>query len=259
MNEGKGRVCLVGATGRMGRRVQCYIAHHPSLVLSAALQRHGNGTELSPGVPIFTDPRQAASHADVLLDFAAPAACVTLAPVCADTGTAYLVASSGLTAADEAALNAASKTIAVLHAPNLCMGVNVMMELVEMAAARLAAYDVEISEIHHRLKRDAPSGTAHALGEAVQRGRGKMVPVVGRQGFTPMTRANDELGYASLRGGDVAGEHTVYFFGESERLEITHRASSGDIWATGALHAAKWLLGRPPGRYSMHDVLLGDP
>jgi 4-hydroxy-tetrahydrodipicolinate reductase len=129
-----------------------------------------------------------------------------------------------------------------------------MLEWVELATRRLAGFDVEISEIHHRHKRDAPSGTALALGQAARAGRPELQDVLGRAGVGP-ARPDEALGYAAVRGGDVAGEHTVYFFGEHERLEITHRSSSGDIFAAGALKACAWLTGRAPGRYTMHDVL----
>ncbi|MES1170828.1 MAG: 4-hydroxy-tetrahydrodipicolinate reductase, partial [Actinomycetota bacterium] len=129
------------------------------------------------------------------------------------------------------------------------------LELVESAAKKLGiAFDVEVSEIHHRHKRDAPSGTALALTQAVQRGRGAMRVVQGRAGTGP-ARDKSELGVAALRGGDVAGEHTVYYFGDNERLEITHRAGNADIFARGALAAAEWIYGKPAGRYSMRDVL----
>jgi 4-hydroxy-tetrahydrodipicolinate reductase len=164
------------------------------------------------------------------------------------------VASTGLTPVDEAAIDDASAEVAIVQAANLRLGVNVMLELVEMAAARLRGFDAEISEIHHRHKRDAPSGTALALGAAVQRGAGKKTEVVGRHGMGE-PRGSQELGYAALRGGEVAGEHTVFFFGDSERLEITHRSTNADIFAAGALQAAQWLLGRAPGRYDMLDVL----
>ena len=255
MSAVKGRICLVGATGRMGQRVQRAVVSDPNLALACALQRTQAGNELSPGVPIYTDPATAFKAADVVIDFSAPAGCAELVAVCAKVGVAYLVASSALQERDETAMSQAAQHVAVLSAANLSAGVNVMFELARLAAQRLPTWDIEIAEIHHRGKRDAPGGTAYALGEAIQHARGPMRPIVGRHGVVQGGRGHDELGYAAMRGGDVAGEHTVYYFGPAERLELTHRATSGDIWATGALTAAQWLRGRPAGRYYMHDVL----
>jgi 4-hydroxy-tetrahydrodipicolinate reductase len=243
----------------MGGRVIRLIADHPRLRLTALLERTAGLSQLSapPQVVVTDNPERALAVADVLIDFSAPAAAATLAPVCVARGTAYLIAATALDAHDRAAVEQASTRIAVLQAANLSLGVNVLFDLVERAAATLGeAFEVEISEIHHRFKRDAPSGTALALGAAVERGRGSLKSVHGRHGIGE-PRAKDELGYAALRGGDVAGEHTVFFFGDNERIELTHRATSPDIFARGALVAAAWLVGRPAGRYAMRDVLRG--
>ena len=237
----------------MGQRVLRLLDNHPILRLGVVLARAG-GTPLPPELPVEHDVEAALARADVVVDFSAPAACSVIGPRCAALGIPYVVASTGLSTAEDKALNQVAKGVAVLQAANLSLGVNVMLELVELAASRLKDYDMEISEIHHRHKRDAPSGTALALGGAAQRGAGKRREVLGRQGITE-PRADDELGYAAMRGGEVAGEHTVYFFGEAERLEITHRSNNADIFAAGALRAAAWLLGKPAGRYSMLDVL----
>lgn len=261
-------VCLVGAGGRMGGRVCRLLLGSDRFYLASALERPG--TTLSPAdlgiaapadaeagtsVLITDDAQQAIRAARIVIDFAAPPATSTLAPVCAEHGVAYLVASTALTPADEAALEAASTRCAVLRAANLSLGVNVMLELVERAARSLGtSFDIEISEVHHRHKRDAPSGTALLLGQAVERGRGGLRSVFSRGGVDAL-RKPDELGYSVLRGGDVAGEHTVYYFGDTERIEITHRAGSSEVFARGALFAAAWLVARPAGRYTMRDVL----
>lgn len=237
----------------MGQRVLRLLDNHPILRLGVVLARAG-GSPLPPELPVEHDVDRALSCADVVVDFSAPAACSSVGPLCAARGIPYVVASTGLSTAEDRALDAAAQDVAVLQAANLSLGVNVMLELVELATSRLKDYDTEIGEIHHRHKRDAPSGTALALGQAVQRGAGKRREVLGRQGITE-PRAKDELGYAALRGGEVAGEHTVYLFGEDERLEITHRSNNADIFAAGALRAAVWLMGKPAGRYSMLDVL----
>lgn len=236
------KVVVVGANGRMGRRVVALLEEHPTLTLARAFDRDD-------------DPEQAIAGSHVVIDFAAPAVATRIAPICAKQGTAYLLASTALTSEDQHALDAAAHDVPILQAANLSIGVNVLAELVAEAAVRLHGFDVEISEIHHRHKRDAPSGTALALGEAARRGRAGLVDMHGRAGSK--VRAPEELGYAAMRGGDVAGEHTVYFFGDGERIELTHRATSPDIFARGALAAAAWLVTKPAGRYTMRDMLTG--
>lgn len=257
------RVCVVGPGGRMGQRLMRLLQNHERVVVASTLVREGAaslaldaGITASGGSVVETShPRQAFTEADVVIDFTAPPALRDLLPIAVELGVAYVVASTGLGATDEQAIDAAATRIAVVQAANLSLGVNVMLELVESAAKKLGvAFDVEVSEIHHRHKRDAPSGTALSLTQAVQQGRGAMRVVQARSGVGP-ARERDELGVAALRGGDVAGEHTVYYFGDNERLEITHRAGNADIFARGAIAAAEWLRGRPAGRYGMRDVL----
>jgi 4-hydroxy-tetrahydrodipicolinate reductase len=209
-------------------------------------------------VPAFAEPRALADAADVVLDFSAPAACARMAPACAAAGRAYVVASTALSTADTQALAQAAQHIPVLQAANLSVGVNVLMELVELAARRLPTADLEVAELHHRHKRDAPSGTALALGAAATAGRAQagqtLVPAVGRHGAAAQ-RAPDEIGYAALRGGDAAGEHTVFVLSDGERLELSHRCSHPQVFAAGALTACRWLVGRVAGHYSMRDVI----
>ncbi len=250
-------VCVAGAWGRMGTRVARLLESHPRLRFAVALEVAGKQAQ-EHVVPSTSDATKAVAMAQVVIDFSAPAAAASLAPVCASGRVPYLVASTALTAQDLAAIDAAAAHTPVLQAANLSLGVNVLLELAELAARRLSGFDVEIFEIHHRHKRDAPSGTALALGEAVQRGRGTLTPVLARGGQSHEREAH-ELGYAALRGGEVAGEHTVYFFGEVERIELGHRASSPDVFAQGALVAAEWLLDKPAGRYTMRDVLAARP
>jgi len=255
-SAGRVPVVIAGAGGRMGRRVARLLAGHPRLVLHAGLERQpGPIAELGDAL-VTDDPARALAGAQVVVDFAAPPAIGVLAPLCAEKGVAYLVATTGLGAAEQAAIDAAATRVPVLQAANLSLGVNVLLELVESAARRLRSFEIEIVELHHRHKRDAPSGTALALGRAAEKGRGPVRPVMGRAGVGE-PRAPDELGYAAVRGGEVAGEHTVYLFGDDERLELTHRATSPDIFAHGALTAAAWLAGKPAGRYTMAHVLAG--
>jgi 4-hydroxy-tetrahydrodipicolinate reductase len=250
----KTRIGLVGAFGRMGQRVVRLLEGHPTLELGVILSR----TLREAPAPVVLSAAEAVVRCDVILDFAAPPACRMLGPACAERGVPYVLASTGLAPEDEAAVAATAERVAVLQAANLSVGVNVMLELVALAARQLTGFDIEISEVHHRHKRDAPSGTALALGAAARASRPDLEDVVGRRGVGH-PRHDKELGYAALRGGDVAGEHTVYFFGGQERLEITHRSNSGDIFASGALTACAWLTGRAPGRYTMQDVFREKP
>jgi len=248
------RVSVVGAAGRMGTRVINRLSAHSGLTLGSVLVAPGDSVDLPDSVVVATSPEAAFAAADVVVDFSAPAACAATMPAAAKAGLAYVLASTGLTDADEAAVAAAATKCAVLQAANMSVGVNVLLNLVERAAGLLSGFEIEISEIHHKHKRDAPSGTARALGAAAQAARPELNEVSGRDGLGPV-RDGNELGYAAIRGGEVAGEHTVFFFGDSERVELTHRATSADIFADGALRAALWLARRPAGRYSMRDVL----
>ena len=214
------------------------------------------------GVPIGADVAAALRQADVLIDFTRPAATVAHAAACAAAGVGAVIGTTGLGEGDEKALIAASKTIPLVYAPNMSVGVNVLLELVGIAARRLGAdYDVEIVEMHHRHKIDAPSGTALALGESVASSLGRNLErdgVFARQGVTG-ERKSGSIGFASLRGGDVVGDHSVVFAGPGERVELSHRASSRNTFAQGALRAARFVAerraARAPGVYGMRDVL----
>jgi 4-hydroxy-tetrahydrodipicolinate reductase len=238
----KTRVCVVGSRGRMGQRLMRVLSSHPHACVVSE-------------VDVGTDVLAALRVCDVAIDFSAPAACAKTAPLCVQARVGYVVASTGLSLEDMEALKQASSSIPVLQAANTSTGVNVMLELVTLAAQRLGmGFDVELSEIHHRHKKDAPSGTALALARAAQEGRSDLKEVYTRYGETGV-RAPEELGFGVLRGGDVSGDHTVYFLGEGERIEITHRSSNADIFAMGAVRAACFLAKQKPGLYSMRDVL----
>ncbi|MDB6082252.1 MAG: 4-hydroxy-tetrahydrodipicolinate reductase [Gammaproteobacteria bacterium] len=210
------------------------------------------------GVTVTSDPHRGLEGADVAIDFSLPQCVAAHAHASAQARVPLLVGTTGLDAAVRAALESAAAVIPVLIAPNTSVGVSVVAKLVEMATLALGAqYDVEISEAHHRLKRDAPSGTALALGEVVARARGRELPdvaVFDRHRDTTPRRAGD-IGFAVVRAGDIVGEHTVTFAVAGERVEITHRATDRMTFARGALRAAKWLAGRPPGLYAMNDVI----
>ncbi len=202
----KARVVVVGAAGRMGARLVRLLETHDSLQLAGVVDRND-------------DPEAVIANAEVVIDFAAPAACAIIAPLCVKANAAYVMASTALTTDDASALENAAMHIPLLQAANFSIGVNVLAELVTAAAERLAGFDIEISEIHHKMKRDAPSGTALMLGAAARQGREALRDIVNRTG----QRTSEELGYSAQRGGDVSGEHTVFFFGTGERIE--HHAS----------------------------------
>ncbi|RMG19719.1 MAG: 4-hydroxy-tetrahydrodipicolinate reductase [Deltaproteobacteria bacterium] len=196
--------------------------------------------------------------AQVVIDFTSAEASARHARICADHGVALVVGSTGFDDAAEEEVRAASERIPIVKAPNMSVSVNLLFLLARRAAEVLGSeYQVEITEIHHAMKKDSPSGTALRLGEMVAEGLGRdlrQVAVYGRHGNVG-ERSNEEIGIHAVRGGDVVGEHTVYFFGEGDRIELTHRATSRDSFARGAVRAAKWVVGRPPGLYGMVDVL----
>jgi 4-hydroxy-tetrahydrodipicolinate reductase len=245
----------------MGRAVLALAAARTDVQITSALVRPGSpaeGAEVAPGVIATGDAAAALARADVYIDFATPQATADVAIAALARGCAAVVGTTGLGDRAHAALEVLSKRAPVLWAPNFSPGVNLLLDLAERAARALGPeFDLEIVEIHHRKKRDAPSGTALALGEALARGRadaGGLAQRLGRAGDTG-PRAAGELGIAAVRGGDVIGEHTAYFLGDHERIELTHRAATRDVFAAGALRAAVWLAGKPAGRYRMRDVL----
>jgi 4-hydroxy-tetrahydrodipicolinate reductase len=238
------KLAVLGAKGRMGSAV----------------------TRLAPGfdmdvvasVDAGDDPAViASSGAELVIDFSAPAALVQACAVCERAGVAIVSGTTGLDDAGRAALDRVAKKAPVLWEPNMSVGVHVLASLVDKALAALGPdYDVEVVETHHRMKVDAPSGTALRLAEVVKAGREGSRYVHGREG-KPGARDVREIGMHALRGGDVIGDHTVYFFGDGERIELTHRASSRDLFAHGALRAARWITGKTPGVYRLSDVLGG--
>ena len=216
------------------------------------------GQAIAEAVSFRDDVRIGERGADVYVDFSVPEAVEEHLGTALAAGKPILIGTTGLTAEHHRLIGEASDRIAVICAPNTSLGVNLLAHLVRETAARLAEdWDVEIVEMHHRMKADAPSGTALMLGRAAARARGVQLDAVadrGRDGITGV-REPGRIGFASLRGGTVAGEHQVIFAGEGERLELGHRAESRAIFARGAVEAALWLAGRPAGRYTMADVL----
>jgi len=246
----------------MGRAI-VRIAHEAGLSVVCAVgttevgRDAGDLAGIGPIGTCVVDGLAALEHAraDVVIDFSTPAATRALAAVAAATGTAMVSGTTGLGDEDRAALDLAAAHVPLLWEPNMSVGVHVLTRLVAQAAASLADWDLEVVEIHHRAKVDAPSGTALRLAEAMQRARsGESRLVHGRAG-KPGPRASSEIGMHALRGGDVVGDHVVHLLGGGERLELTHRATSRDVFAHGAVRAGRWLAGKPAGRYALGDVL----
>ena len=210
------------------------------------------------GVLISADPAAALADCDVLIDFSTPAASIALCEPTAAAGIAHVIGTTGLSEKDLALVAESAQKAAIVRSGNMSLGVNLLAALVERAARTLGpAWDAEIVEMHHRMKVDAPSGTALLLGEAAARGRGVALAehsARGRDGLTGPRKPGD-IGFASLRGGTVVGDHSVIFAGAGERIEFSHRAEDRGIFARGALAAALWTRGKPPGLYSMTDVL----
>ncbi len=254
-------VAVVGALGRMGERVRAAVAEREELALGAALEAPGHaqeGTELEGGVAVTSDPAAAMAGCDVAIVFANPAGTLAALRAAADAGTPCVIGTTGLSEAQREEVESLSGKIAVVQAANFSVAVNVLFHLARDAAALLGAdFDAEIVEIHHAAKVDAPSGTALRIGEAVAEGRGRSLSdhqVLAREGLTG-PRPDEAIGIQTLRGGDNPGEHTLYFVGQGERLELVHRSATRDHFARGAVRAALWVLGRPPGRYDMEQVL----
>ncbi|WP_242396115.1 4-hydroxy-tetrahydrodipicolinate reductase [Anaeromyxobacter oryzisoli] len=262
------KVVVTGVAGRMGTQIVRLVLQAPELALHAAVERSGSpaiGADagalagLPPaGVAVGDELAKALAGADVVIDFTSHEASALHAEQCAAAGVAIVIGSTGFTPEAKARVAVAAKKIPVVLSPNMSVGVNVVFELVRQAAAALGDdYDVEIVEIHHKRKRDAPSGTAVRLGEVAAEALGRdpaEALAYARHGIIG-ERPPWQIGIQTLRGGDVVGEHTVLFCGEGERVEITHRATSREQFARGAIRAARWLPGKPAGLHDMAEVL----
>ncbi len=260
-------VGVFGSTGRMGRMVTKAVTDADGMTVKKAADRPGSahlGADIGDlagvgalGVAV-TDDVDAVLGVDVAIDFTLPEATLTHAARAAASGTPLVIGTTGLSNAQEAILAEHARTTAIVYAPNMSLGVNLLLAVVEQVSAALdEAWDIEIVEMHHNRKVDAPSGTALGLGRAAAKGRGRSfddVAVLSREGHTG-AREQGQIGFATLRGGDVIGDHTVIFAGAGERVEIGHKASGRDVFAAGAVRAARWVAGRAPGLYTMRDVL----
>ena len=272
MSDALKNVVILGAAGRMGKTlVRCLQDESVTgLRMSGAVDlwdADGLGQDAgilsgatSAGVELSNNLEAAVVDSDVIIDFSSHVGTAGNAPRIASWGVGWVIGTTGLTAEEEAAVAEAAKQIPVVMAPNMSLGVNLLMNLVQQAASALygSGYDIEIVERHHRLKKDAPSGTALGLGKAAALGAGLNLDDVakhGREGISSDVRPVPEIGFHAVRGGDFVGDHTVIYAGEGESVELSHRATRRETFALGALRAADWVVGREPGLYSMMDVL----
>lgn len=258
------RIAIAGAAGRMGRTLIQAAAQNGDMKVSAALERADSSVlgadagELAgiACVGVAVSGSLEAAEFDVLIDFTQPAATLANLDLCARKGRPMVIGTTGFDDAGRKRIEQAARKIAIVFSPNMSVGVNLCFRLIEIAARALGEdADVEIVEAHHRHKVDAPSGTALRMGEVVAQARGRALKDIAAYGPRSGERKRGALGFASVRAGDIVGDHTVLFAGAGERVEITHRAESRLTFAHGALRAARWLSGRAPGLYDMQDVL----
>lgn len=262
------RVAIIGAVGRMGKTLVETVQASPQMVLTAAIDRPDSsliGADVGEvvgldkmGIQIVGDINQVLDSFDVLIDFTHPTVTLKNVEICAEKNKAMVIGTTGFTLAERAELEEASKKIPLVLAANFSVGVNLCFKLVETAARVLGNdVDIEIIEAHHRDKVDAPSGTALRMGEVVADTLGRdlaKVAVYGREGQTG-ARTRETIGFATIRAGDIVGEHTVLFAAQGERIEITHKASSRMTFAKGAVRSARWVADKPAGMYDMEHVL----
>ncbi|MES2401578.1 MAG: 4-hydroxy-tetrahydrodipicolinate reductase [Pseudomonadota bacterium] len=264
---GQHRLAIAGASGRMGQMLIEAVKNSGDCQLGGALDVASSpsiGTDAAAflghasGVLIQSDIRAGLQDASVLIDFTRPEGTMAHLAVCREMGVKMVIGTTGFSEAQKAEIAAASKDIAIVMAPNMSVGVNVTLKLLEMAAKAMSTgYDIEIIEAHHRHKVDAPSGTALKMGEVIAAALGrdlKDCAVYGREGLTG-ERDPSTIGFAAVRGGDIVGDHTVLFLGDGERIEITHKSSSRETYAQGSVRAARFLAGKTSGLFDMFDVL----
>mgnify|MGYP000144330864 CR=1 FL=1 len=262
------RIAVMGAAGRMGRELVQAVTATPGAVVAGGTERPGSpylGADLGTlaglaalGIAVTDDPLELFARSDAVLDFTSPAATIEFAGLAANARIVHVIGTTGFSDTDAAALKAAARHATIIKAGNMSLGVNLLTAITRTVAEALDDdFDIEIVEMHHNRKVDAPSGTALMLGEAAAAGRGvslSTASVRSRDGHTGPRRRGD-IGFATLRGGDVVGDHTVIFAGAGERIELSHKATDRGIFARGAVKAALWGRGKPPGLYAMRDVL----
>ena len=262
------KVAITGVAGRMGKTLVQALQAADGMILGAAFEHPDNpavGLDVGEvagvgtlGVTVSGDPAGCVQDFDVVVDFTVPAATLALLEVCQNHQKAMVIGTTGFSDSQMSQLQEGAYASAIFMAPNMSVGVNLMFKLIEIAASALGdTVDVEVIEAHHRDKTDAPSGTALKIGEVLAQALSRDLDkdaIYGRQGITS-TRDRASIGFSTLRGGDIVGEHTVLYAGEGERLEITHRASSRTNFAQGALHAVRYVSDKPPGLYDMQGLL----
>ena len=260
-------IAVAGASGRMGQMLieairaadDCELAGALDLAASAAIGQDASAfLGYASGVVITADVRAGLAESRILIDFTRPEGTLAHLKICRELGVSAVIGTTGFTEAQKAEIGAAAKDIAIVMAPNMSVGVNVTFKLLEMAAKALSTgYDIEIIEAHHRHKVDAPSGTALKMGEVIAQALGRNLKdcaVYAREGVTG-ERDRSSIGFASIRGGDIVGDHTVLFAGTGERIEITHKSASRSTYAQGSLRAVRFLHGHKTGLFDMFDVL----
>ncbi len=261
------KICIIGVAGRMGKNIAEAVCNSENAEAAGAVDRKGSdavGQNLyetagcGKGGPVITDDiLESTKNADVIIDFTGAEPTYNNLPLYEKAGKPVVIGSTGFSDEQKKAVEKLSEKVPVVFAPNMSLGVNVTLELIKEAARLLKGYDIELVETHHNMKKDAPSGTAMAMAEAAAEGAGLNLAenaVYARHGIIGERKPN-EIGIQTLRGGDVAGDHTVFFFGNGERIEITHRAHSRKTFAGGAVTAAVWLADKPKGMYNMKNVL----
>ena len=253
-------ITVAGAAGRMGNAVITEITKSPGFEVAGLYERSGHdsiGREIA-GVTISDSVEKAARTADVIVDFTSPEATLANARYCSGTGKAMVVGTTGFSPGQKKEMIQAAEKFPCVIAPNMSIGINLLEQMVSFASQKLGEdFEIEVMEIHHSAKMDAPSGTALALARAAAAARNENLEKVasyGRKG-NGTARGKNEIGIQSVRGGDTPGDHTVFFLGKGERVEISHRAHGREIFATGAVRAAKWVCGKPSGVYGMKEVL----
>lgn len=261
------KICIIGVGGRMGKNIATAVYNNDEAEVTGAVDRKDSPVLNQPvyevagcgkgGALISSDILESAKDADVIIDFTGAEPTYNNLEMYEKAGKALVIGSTGFSEEQKKSIEKLSEKIPVVLAPNMSLGVNVALSLIEEAARLLKGYDIELVETHHNMKKDAPSGTAMAMAEAAASGAGINLSenaVYARHGIIGERKKN-EIGIQTLRGGDVAGDHTVFFFGQGERIEITHRAHSRQTFAQGALKAALWLAGKEKGLYNMKNVL----
>jgi 4-hydroxy-tetrahydrodipicolinate reductase len=259
------KIVVAGASGRMGRALMREISQGHGVTLVGALEAEGHpdlGADagslagLQPnGIKLTADPLPLLADAQAVIDFTRPMVSIMLADLAAQARIVHVIGTTGFSTADDKRIEAASRHAVIVKSGNMSLGVTLLAALVEKAAKALPDYDVEILEMHHKLKVDAPSGTALLLGEAAAKGRGEALEKLRRHDGNNGPREDGSIGFASMRGGSVVGEHEVILAGIGERITLSHSAEDRSIFARGAVAAARWGHGKKPGLYSMTDVL----